>query len=259
LRLVRPDPLVKLAFAIGLVLLVLAACVPVLDPQSAIETGVAQTQQVSGLETAAAQAQGGGQTQTPVPPTAAPTLAAIDPSTFGADAGELVEQNGLWYWNGTQVVFTQHAESDGSLSVWMSLPDETDWPLFIMSSEGVWRLGIEEWNGAITIVNTTELTVDLSLAGGPRVAEGEAFTGSAEAQEQQFTPYEIFNFSSLPPGDYDFTFTYGTAQYACTLHFEQNSKYHVIIVPEGIALLDENSPPQTAAEVNILNSPLCID
>ena len=229
--------------------------------QGGIETGLAQTEQISSLETAAAQAQGGlaAPSETAPAPTAAPTLAAIDPSTFGAEAGELVEQNGLWYWNGTQVVFTQHAETDGSLSVWMSLPDETDWPLFIMSSEGIWRLGIEEWQGAITIVNTTELTVDLSLTGGPKVSEGEAFTGSGEAQEQQFTPYEIFNFSSLPPGDYGFTFAYGTAQYACNLHFEQNSKYHVIIVLEGIVLLAENLLPQTAAEFNILNSPLCID
>lgn len=106
-----------------LLIVLLAACVPAVDTQSAIETGIAQTQQISQLETAAAD-NGGQQNQ--------------DQSQVGAAPDE------------EQVQFSvQNNNSLSICAVWVSYRDTPDFPTSELLKGNLIQPGDIYWFAAI--------------------------------------------------------------------------------------------------------------
>jgi len=247
--------------SVGLLLSVaavlLAGCGGVRE-QSATQPSGSQTQQTNQLEPTAAEI---GQpeltppqaTEVPAgPPTPTPSFEGV---ALPEEFGELIEENGQWTFNGQPVVLAHHTNADGDVELWLSLATSPAWPLFIQRQDGAWVLGVEEWMGEITIVNTNEAPLQVSLAEFDGV-QGEDL-GSLGLE---LAPFEISSFPSMPPGSYQVTFSFdvvGIIELSCTIELSNDSQYEFIAVPEGIAVLEENFIPQTASDIDVRTSPLC--
>ena len=216
------------------------------DPSSAIATGVAQTQQA-------------GQ---PLPSQGLPTQtlepAQITPPPSCEDTAYpegFVEQNGQLLLNDQPAVVAPHVNEDGSTSLWISLADRPDWPVYVQAEDCTWELGVEAWTAKITIVNTNEVPLLLNIT-----PQDESLGGGAESQPQELTPYEYFNFTNIPPGVYLFSFSFNAGQpieLSCRIRFLDYSHVLFVVVPEGIAVVEENFEPQSVQDMDVRTSPLC--
>jgi len=215
------------------------------NQQNVIATGIFQTQQVSQSETAAAD---GGPQPTP---TLAPTL-----SFEGINPPEgVTQQDGRWLFQDREVIITHHVNEDGSTDIWLSFAVSPDWPLYIQNEDGTWKLGVEAWTGAVTVVNANEVPLIVSSS---EVASNQNEDLTSEPQE--LAPLEIFSFSSFPPGVYELVFSFTMDQpveMSCKIEFQFNSHYYFVAVPNGIVVSEESFVPQTSSDLNILTSPLC--
>ncbi len=232
-------------------LLFLFACDFIQDPSSAIATGVAQTQQVSELETAAAEASGVQPTQTldqaqVIPP----------PSCEGAALPEgFVEQNGQFFLNDQPTVMASHVNEDGSTSMWISLADHLDWPLYLQKGDCTWVLGFEKWTARITIVNTNDVPLQVGV-----IEASEVVSEGSDSQDRELTPYEYFSFSNMPPGIYQFSFSFNAGEsvdLSCMIEMLDRSHFIFVATPSGIAVAEESFEPQSAQDMDVSTSPLC--
>ena len=137
-----------------------------------------------------------------------------------------------------------HVNEDGSTSLWISLADRPDWPVYVQAEDCTWELGVEAWTAKITIVNTNEVPLLLNIT-----PQDESLGGGAESQPQELTPYEYFNFTNIPPGVYLFSFSFNAGQpieLSCRIRFLDYSHVLFVVVPEGIAVVEENFEPQSS-------------
>ncbi|TAK12013.1 MAG: hypothetical protein EPO32_10115 [Anaerolineae bacterium] len=239
-------PVGRIRFLSAIALLLLLSCnLPTVASEDARGTQVALTVEASS-----------GQPAAPPTPTAdlgpAPSFEDI---TLPESLGTLEQRDGRWYLNDQPVALVNHQNADGSVEVWLTNEADTTWPVLILGSDGVWRLGVGTWNANLTIINTTEGAVEFSIY----------LISGAEREEMltdELTPYEIFNLAALPPGEYQFTFAYTADedfQQSCTTTLQQDSQLTFVAVRTGMAVSDPAFPVQRGSELDVRNSPLCGD
>ena len=186
------------------------------------------------------------------PPTPTPSFEGIAlPEQFG----ELIEQNGQWTFNSQPVVLTHHTNPDGTVELWLSLAASPAWPLFVQHEDGAWVLGVEEWMGEITIVNTNEVPLQFGVANFDTV-QGQ----DPNLSRQELAAFEISSFSALPPGNYQIVFSFNIdipVELSCEIELQNDSHYQFVAVPEGIAVMEEAFIPQSASDMDLRTSPLC--
>jgi len=166
----------------------------------------------------------------------------------------LEERDGKWYLNEQPVALSYHRNADGEKELWLTLKKETHWPVMIQGADGTWKTGIEVWNGKLTIINTNESPLTLTIYS---MMEGNKLE---ELGNQEITPYEIFKMTSLPPTYYEFRFQFTVDEefdLICAVTLRQDSRLTFVVVPAGIAVSEPDFVPESSRDLDLRFSPLC--
>ena len=179
---------------------------------------------------------------------------AFDEITWpeGIDSPE--ERDGKWYLNDQPVALSYHQNAEGEKELWLTLENETDWPIMIQGSDGEWKAGLEAWDGNLTIVNTNDTPLTLNIF---KLVEGK---NPEEPYTYEIDPYEILNLASLPPTLYQFQFQFTTDtayDLACDTDMRQHSPLTFTVVPAGVAVSKPDFVPNSGRDLDLLYSPLC--
>ncbi|MBN1317190.1 MAG: hypothetical protein JXA42_17030 [Anaerolineales bacterium] len=108
--------------------------------------------------------------------------------------------------------------------------------------------------GEISIINTLDDPTRIELY------RLDTETGEPERDMLlESEPLAIDALANIDPGlvRIDFTPAGGTAIGSCTLKIKSGDLYQFVLVPEGIAITQQDKPPETPAEMNIETSKLC--
>lgn len=164
------------------------------------------------------------------------------------------ERDGKWYLNDQAVALSYHRNADGEKELWLTLEKEIHWPIMIQNSDGDWIAGVEAWKGNLTIINTNESPLTLTIYS---MMEGDKLE---ELNSQEISPYEVFNMASLPPTDYEFRFQFTADEefdLTCAVILGQDVPLTFVVVPAGVAVSQPDFVPESSRDLDLRFSPLC--
>jgi hypothetical protein len=199
--------------------------------------------------------------EVPAPTTQAPTAStelgapeSIDAASFPESFGKLQNRDGKWYLEDRPVVFAYHLNKAGDRVTWLTLENHTDWPILIQETDGSWALGVEAWEAGVTLINTNDVPVRVTIS-SPLLGEA----GQAPI-EQDLAPYELLDLASLPPGAYEFHFRFQApdeVDLSCALTLNQESRFTFAAIPSTVAIAEAGFTPASGRDLDIRTSPLC--